>query len=62
MYHSRHLEREISICFRGYRYALRDQDTTWPEAYESVHRGYGGKGFIYIQGFPSIRCAAWLDV
>ena len=27
-------ERERSIFFRGYRYTLRDQDTTWPAGYE----------------------------
>ena len=25
-------EREISLFLRGYRYALQDQDTTWPAA------------------------------
>ena len=33
-------EREKSLLFRGYRYALQDQDTTWPAAYDSVRRGY----------------------
>ena len=28
----REREREISLFLRGYRYALRDQDTTWPAA------------------------------
>jgi len=29
------LEREKSILRRGYRYTLRDQDATWPAAYEA---------------------------
>jgi len=31
-------ERERSIFLRGYRYTLRDHDTTWPAACESVRR------------------------
>jgi len=31
-------EREGSIFVGGYRYLLRDQDTTWPVAYGSVRR------------------------
>ena len=44
--HSAGGERERSIFFRGYRYTLRDQDTTWPAAYESMRRGLGGGGLF----------------
>ena len=57
------LRRERSIFFRGYRYTLQDQDTTWPAACESVCRGHGEKGFIYM-GFQvwSLRCVAWFGM
>ena len=40
-------ERDESIFRRGYRYALRDQDTTWPAACEAERRGHDEKGIIY---------------
>ena len=40
-------ERETSVFFRGYRYALRDQDTTCPAAYEAMRRGMIRLGAIY---------------
>ena len=43
----REREREGSIFCRAYRYKLRDQDTTWPAAYESVRRGHDKNIFIY---------------
>jgi hypothetical protein len=46
----RERERENSIFFRGYRYALRDQDTTWLAAYESMRRGDDETGLIYRGG------------
>ena len=42
-------ERERSIFFRGYRYTLQDQDTTWPAAYGSVRREHDEKGFMGIR-------------
>ena len=43
---------QVSHCYctvicRGYRYTLRDQDTTWLAAYESLRRGHDKEGFIY---------------
>ena len=61
-----HYEREIyiSIFFRGYRYTLRDQDTTWPAACESARRGYE-KNRLFTK-FPSmvskVRCLVWYMV
>ena len=56
-------ERERSIFFRGHRYTLRDQDTTWPAACESVCKGHDKKGFIY-RGFQvwALRRATWFGV
>ena len=46
-----YIERErSSIFFRGYRYTLRDQDTTWLAACGTVHRGYEGRDLI-TRGF-----------
>ena len=39
-------EREGSVFFRGYRYALRDQDTTWLAACGTVHRGHNRKDYL----------------
>lgn len=36
-----------SILFCGYRYTLRDRDTTGSAAYESVCRHMTGRGVIY---------------
>jgi len=47
---TRRAERERSIFFRGYRYTLRDQDSTWPAAYESVRR-WCIYDMIYRYGF-----------
>ena len=56
-------ERERSIFRHGYRYTLRDRDTTWPAAYESERRGHDKKDFIYriskygLQGeLPGLVC------
>ena len=57
-------ERERSIFFRGYRYTLRDQDTTWPAAYESVRRGYDERGYYLQHGLQvwPLGCAVWLRI
>ena len=46
----REREREKSIFLCGYRYALQDQDTTWPAAYELMHRGYDERGVLSTGG------------
>ena len=62
---SKERERENSLLFRGYRYALRDQDTTWPAAYDSVRRGYDEGRSIYM-GFSGmvtkVRSPVWCEV
>ena len=60
-------ERErSSIFFRGYRYALRDQDTTWLAACGTMHRGYEGRELItmgFRYGLYKVRspacCVDW---
>jgi len=42
-------QRERSFFCPGYRYVLRDQDTTWPAAYETERRGHDKQQFIYIE-------------
>ena len=48
--HHREREREKSIFLCGYRYALQDQDTTWPAAYELMRRGYDERGVLSTGG------------
>ena len=44
-------ERERSLFLRGYRYTLRDQDTTWPAAYETKCRGHDEREiFTWVTG------------
>ncbi len=59
----REIEKEGSIFFRGYRYTLRDQDTTWPAAYVSVCRDNGKKGGYLQDVFQvwSLGYAAWFS-
>jgi hypothetical protein len=47
------------------RITLRDQDTTWPAAYDSVRRGYDERGLYYLQdGLQvwSLGCVARLGI
>ena len=48
-------ERESSLFFCGYTYSLQDQDTTWPAAYEFVHRGMRSNLFTWVSSMVFIK-------